>query len=667
MDEAPDAGRGDGEDGGQGGTKRRGWAPPDEPSSGPSAPWSGPAGPTAQPAGSLGETAPLPSAAPVPAGPVPPGPAPWPSPIGGRSRPPLVVGIVGVVALVVLVGVLVAWAVAQMGGRDEELVALGEPILNGSEELTGAEEALRTSFDAATRASEWFEDAVEYDSISCWFSYPDGDQDPNDHVRCGPIVFADSEEATHWLELPVRFSETDEGTHATIGRLTSRRTWAGEGEELRRPDGREAPGAEEIDLERPPAPAVDEDGPVTVAIGPGNVMVDMAEPEDGRLNGLGHTSEVAGHGTADRVLMDDERLARPGVFAAPDGQRWLLFRLETDAGPLPLTGDVTYSIEFDGSAQRLEPDPAARVPGATLATLVPEDAEEVALVVTDDVLEQRWSFTSGSRSGDAPEILYRDPATRVADGSEQSVPYTVSTDYSLPPDYEPPAYPEPPEMPEEFEPEPLPEIPEIPEIPEEYEPEPLPEIPEYEPEPIPEMPTMPPMPESQALGLSPALTPVVRPAGRAAPGQQEEQLTIRFDEARLHYGVQVRRTPGAEELHTAGGSDRALLYLAGLEAQWDSIVAEHALGTESITLILEDGTEVEPLPVTMNLYDYVALQDVDDPLEGLPHVQGFGQLPVWDVPAETERATLRITPQPDGSSLADVEYQGTMEFTLEFG
>lgn len=219
-------------------------------------------------------------------------------------------------------------------------------------------------------------------------------------------------------------------------------------------------------------------------------------------------------------------------------------------------------------------------------------------------------------------------------------------------------------MPEDFEPEPLPEIPEIPEVPEEYEPEPLPEIPEYEPEPIPEMPTMP---ESQALGLSPALTPVVRPAGRAAPGQQEEQLTIRFDEARLHYGVQVTRIPGGEELHTAGGPDRALLYLTGLEAQWDSFVAEHALGTESITLILEDGTEVEPLPVTMDLYDYVALQDVDDPLEALPHVQGFGQLPVWDVPADTEQATLRITPQPEGSSLADVEYQGTMEFTLEFG
>lgn len=381
MDEGPDAGRGDGEDRGQGGAKRRGWAPPDEPSSGPPAPSSGPAGPYTQPAGSLGATAPPPFAAPAP-----PGQAPWPSPIGGKSRPPLAVGIVGLVALVVLVGVLVAWAVAQMREPDEELVALGEPIVNDAEELAEAEETLRTSFDAATRASEWFEDAVEYDSISCWFSYPDGDQDPNDHVRCGPVVFADSEEGTHWLELPVRFSKTDEGTHAAIGRLISRRTWAGEGEELRRPDGREAPAAEEIDLERPPAPVVDEDAPVTVTIGPGNVMVNLAEPEDGRLNGLGHTSEVAGHGTADRVLMDDERLARPGVFAAPDGQRWLLFRLETDAGPLPLTGEVTYNIEIDGSVQRLEPDPAARVPGATLATLVPEDAEDVALVVTDEVL-----------------------------------------------------------------------------------------------------------------------------------------------------------------------------------------------------------------------------------------------------------------------------------------
>lgn len=498
----------------------------------------------------------------------------------GGSRAAIVALVVAAVAAVGLVGVV--GLILLNGASEEELEARGAPMENASAALREAEEMLDMLVSAAGSQGEVTTDG----RVSCWFSYQEGGPDPDDYLRCGPLAFADSEPDTYWLRLPVSYREGEDGTRVVVGQVDSIRTVAVEpDEELRRHDGKKVPSPDQLDLERPPATPAE---PGALGVLPASaVMVDLTEPDDGRLVGVGYRWEVLGSAATDRVRLLEERLGRTTVFSAPDGDHWLLFRVsrDQDMGMASLAEtELDYTIVVDGddhlSLNEIVDDATLLDDEAVFAVLVPEEADEVELAINDGLVEQSWSFTGQERSGDTPAVLYREAGSLTADIDQELVLPYGARDLN----------------------------------------------------PIPGYPSLD-LGDGTVLPGDPGLD-LSRPFG-------DLELTLRFDEARLHYGVQTSPFENPRP-HTASGPDRALLYLTTSELTWDEEIPYFgSMGTEGV-LVLEDGTEIAATRLVETNDDLMngGVQDLGSALE--PGTSVFDGL-VWDVPADIESATVKIT------------------------
>jgi hypothetical protein len=387
----------------------------------------GPAGPTGPPAPVIPASArPLPGVTfPLQArtAPAPGGEPPAPTP-GGRRR--------WLPALIVVTALAVAAAVLVIVRRDESpnVEALGSEVGNALGALAEAERAVHEAADA--------EGAAVADDLKCWFSYPSADAvEPNDFLRCGPILLVDSGPDEIWITVPITFTAGEEGTIATVvPEFEPSTTPLDQGEELVRPDGGTPPSADDVDLEPPPPPPA-ESGFLQVS--EGAPPIDLEEqPEDGRLNGKAYRLEVDGFSYTDRVALDPsaDPAGNGDVLGAASGEQWLVAQVTVDSLEAWSQPPAEFALVVDGQREDLGDMSAgyyADTSTWTIVASVPTDAEEVALVGSEVELEQLWSFTDQRRAGDAPEVLYRDRLRLSTDVNEQfSLPYAVddADDYS---------------------------------------------------------------------------------------------------------------------------------------------------------------------------------------------------------------------------------------------
>jgi hypothetical protein len=102
--------------------------------------------------------------------------------------------------------------------------------------------------------------------------------------------------------------------------------------------------------------------------------------------------------------------ASSGTVCADEDGRLLL--LELSHQPYDnAEGQATLGVDVDGRSYTLEPNPGTVDAAATsiVVVAVPDDADEVELVLRRDGFENRHSLTDDEPVGEQVEILYRDP------------------------------------------------------------------------------------------------------------------------------------------------------------------------------------------------------------------------------------------------------------------
>jgi hypothetical protein len=542
--------------------------------------------------------------------PTPPGPPTRSPVVADDRRPKIFLGIMASL-FVAVVGTLVVLMVARsLDDSEREVEALGAAIEEPSEVLAEAERKVGRTFDLADGG-----DAVAAASnggVSCWFSYPEGGDEPNDFLRCGPVAFPDSDPGTFWLEVPVSFQSRGDVTIADVGRDVAARTWALPPEEdLVRPDGALPP--DEVALERPRA-QVAESGMVGESE---RLMVDLDEVEDGRIMSVGHEAEVLAYTTTDRVMIHDVDRGQPAVYEAAEGEEWLVFQATAERHVARVDVEYTVAVgddrlQLDELSDAMTMADEARLRGASLPPMpeqdrafvasVPVDADDVSLSVKDDAVEQFWSFTEQKRSDDAPDVLYQDD--RVADVDQtQVLPYGKQDLF--------------------------------------------------------------PIPGSPAVDLGEYGSYEEIPASDYSIPFGEREVSIEIAEVRLDYAV-LNGVLGDGRVFTASGPDRALLYLSDVTTIWsgDDFYDPYRVGIEDVVLTLDDGTVVEPNGGSTD----------DLRFNGPTHDGGgpaslMGRQLFWDVPADIESATLTISPSDrhDTQGWFNFEFQGgSVSFDLKF-
>jgi hypothetical protein len=338
----------------------------------------------------------------------------------GRRRLPWRAALI---LLVVAAFGVVGFVVSRGDDERSEIEAMGGEVGHALSVLGEAEAAVG---DVAVA-----ENAAVARDLKCWFSYPtSGAKEPNDFLRCGPILFVDSDPDEFWIVVPVSFSAGEDGTVATVEPDIEQRTSKLDpDEELARPDGGSPPGPDDVDIEPPPPPSAEE-GLTQVTEGSPPIDLDE-EPEDGRLNGKSYRLDVDGFSYTDRVAVPvegglfDTGDSGGDVFAPASGEQFLVAQLTVDSFSVWDQPPAEFALVVDGRRRDLGElaDPYNEDTRTwTLIASVPTDAEDVALVGSEVELEQTWSFVDQQRSDDAPDVLYRD---------EQSLSTDVNQQFSL--------------------------------------------------------------------------------------------------------------------------------------------------------------------------------------------------------------------------------------------
>jgi hypothetical protein len=330
------------------------------------------------------------------------------------SRKAMLIGASALIAVVVLVG------------------AFSILTATGSQEIEGQGAVEDTQFDEVFAAGEkemgdlaTRENATMPDDAKCFLSKAsESAEASNDFIRCGPVLFIDSPSRDdRWMSAELYVYSGDEVDGATADELVGigplqRDTRLSDGEVLYRPDGAE-PNLDELDYPDP-APVASDFAEVVES----QVGVDL-EPVEQGLVGLGFEMDIEGYALVERLGEGPEALV------APDGSELLVVRYEWSP-PEQYRGDPAFAVSVDGTNRTIQLPQGP----ATLVAAVPADAEDLGINAAEETLDQTLSLTTGERSGDTPEILYRDPASRsVAVNSTVQIPLNVVSTGSYPREY----------------------------------------------------------------------------------------------------------------------------------------------------------------------------------------------------------------------------------------
>lgn len=538
--------------------------------------------------------------------------------VSRRSMPRLfhpAVWIVGAMATVLLMGSLFIWSVTGRGQADEtDQPAPPDPV-----------QVLRSEGERVVNALDELKETEQrlVDELVAYGRHGSGDSTlvAYEDISCWYSYGAGQDEPSEVARCgPVVFADSVVGTHWLELPLRFIGRPGGEQVQIGLPESRRTTGlatGERLwrpDGEAAPSPDdIDLERP-SVAAAPGSAVYDLlphdlmitpTQPDDGLLTGSGFTTEIIGYGTTDRMTVISESPIGPDVYGATPE----VFGAPGEVRAAPI-GQEWLIFELQHDLQRWsdvpEPVHSLEVDGTTYPVTLHWVAGNDGAGGTFGVLVPEGTDEVTLVVADGGMELRRSfGPSTTGDGSGPSV---LTRD-----------------------------------------------------------------PETRLAAGATVSVPYTATDDLGDGGATSGDLTLRVDEAHLDYTVEVETglvtgNANVQQL-TADAPDRALLYLAHVEVSWSSINdIPHDVDADQIELVLEDGTVAEPWPMTNDRYDPALLTDLDDPGNYYP-VLGLTQLPVWNVPADIERATLRLTPHDDEpDDLTTYDYQGaSIDLTLNFG
>ncbi|MEO9140543.1 MAG: DUF2510 domain-containing protein, partial [Jatrophihabitans sp.] len=278
--------------------------------------------------------------------PVPPQAGPWqpqgapsqwaPTPPPRRSRTPLIIAGVAVVAVVAGLVTFLAWP-----DDPPAFTFDGLEVAAGATTLTKAETALDTAVQTRHGAKN--------DDTRCYFARPKTTgsgakkSDVEDALRCGPVLFVDGEKSAAYLRVPLTHEQSNgKVTLTPQSDLTSIQPTSLGDVDLVRPDGKKAPDGIG-NLEVPAPPPANKDLLTTTSLGStspppsltGATMVGKSTKVT-----LASAGEIARYGSG-----DDAR-------SAPAGQKLIAFQVSYGPGDVSSSGGTRASLVIDGSTPR---------------------------------------------------------------------------------------------------------------------------------------------------------------------------------------------------------------------------------------------------------------------------------------------------------------------------
>jgi hypothetical protein len=292
----------------------------------------------------------------------------------GKNKKKLYAIIAAVVALALVGGGLFFF----LSGDD--VTYQGRDIVEPEKVLTDAESRLAAIVEERNGASN--------DETACYFVVKNAETtDIEDRLVCGPVLFVDGDESQPYLTFPLEASAGEGDATLTVAEEPESPEPAelANPDLLRRPDGASPPeGSAGLAAPEPPRA---EEGIFTVIPSEGVQL--EATPDNARIGSPTMSLDVSAIGEPDRYGRGDEA-RRPA-----EGEKFVAF--EIASGP----GEAGPIAEFGIAVQVGEDDPIPLPEGGlgeepgVFAISVPEDTNDLTLVVTEGALVQKLSLTTG--------------------------------------------------------------------------------------------------------------------------------------------------------------------------------------------------------------------------------------------------------------------------------
>lgn len=242
----------------------------------------------------------------------------------------------------------------------------------------------------------------------CYLVFPDGSDEPSGTIRCGPVLFLDSDVASPWLLLSTwqeREAEGSDVLRLRVEQILSFSAPLPATERLWRPDDLEAPASVELAL--PPAPALPPD--FVLPFGAGQREALLGRPQDPEIRSATGTLRVTGVATID----DRVDLPGRGIVRPPDGH--VLHLLELDGRDLRGFRELSLSVA-GRRVSELQGD-------GGVAFVAPVGADVQLLLRDGRGIEHLYDVAAGAITR-SPALFYRNTSSTVA--LQRSIPPTIS-------------------------------------------------------------------------------------------------------------------------------------------------------------------------------------------------------------------------------------------------
>ncbi len=232
------------------------------------------------------------------------------------------------------------------------------------------------------------------DQTSCYFVVKNADTtDIEDRLVCGPVLFVDGDQGQPYLTFPLEGSAGDGEARLSVAAEPDSPEPAAlaNPDLLRRPDGNTPPeGSGGLAVPEPPRA---EAGTFTVIPSEGTDL--ESTPAAARIGSPTMSIDLTAIGEPERYGQGDDA-RRPA-----EGEKFVAFEIASGAGEIGPIGEFSISVQIDEDDPAQLPDDADPSGGpVNLAISVPEDTEDVNLVVTDGTIVQRLSLTTGEPDPD---------------------------------------------------------------------------------------------------------------------------------------------------------------------------------------------------------------------------------------------------------------------------
>ena len=285
-------------------------------------------------------------------------------------------------------GILVAVVVAALVGGGLFFLLSGEDVTYAGRDIVEPEKALSAAESTLDAIVDERHGATSAES-ACYFVAKNAETtDIEDHLVCGPVLFVDGDESKPYLTFPLQVSTGEGDARLTVSDEpeSPEPSELANPDLLRRPDG-VAPPEGNAGLAVPEPPRAEEGVFTEVAF---ETIELESTPATARIGSPTMSLDLPGIGTPQRYGRGDDA-RRPA-----EGEKFVGFELAAGPGEVGPVGELSVGVQVgDDDAIPLPDDVDLSGEPVHLVISVPEDTDEVSLVVTEGGLAQKLSLVTG--------------------------------------------------------------------------------------------------------------------------------------------------------------------------------------------------------------------------------------------------------------------------------